>query len=544
MKFALKKHHQVLLLVTCLGLFLRIYALGENPVALNQDEAVNGYDAYALGMTLRDHHGNFLPVMMESFGDWASPLLTYVTVPFVRILGLSEFSTRLPAALLGVGSIPLIYVLAYQLFAERWLALLSAFLLAIMPWSITLSRFAIPPSAITFFLLLFLISFCSLINKLQNYSTSVSHKINNGIALSTIATSITAALLTYSYPTQKVFVPLFLLGGVIVFLGRSHRIRGFYIFGSYLLMVLPLYLPSLLDPEKYNKRFQEVSILKPGQNVVLGFIFRYTSNFLPDNIFGRGDRILIQRVPHFGNVYDFLSILFYLGCLVCLWAIWQRESFVHLKRSSAMLLGLWLVLFPIPSSLTKDYYHTLRGLHGFPLVVLMIVLGVWIIHQEIKHKQIRQCLIGILLFLCFANTISFGMLYFTAYPALSKIGFQFGIKPAMSYMIAHEQDYKKVVVDTGINQPYIYVLFYTQFDPRRLSSTEIDSYSDEEGWVRFRKLDKYEFRSISTEEVAKYQLVYQVADDKPNPGFRLPKVWFNLYRDQNQTLFVQKVKPM
>jgi 4-amino-4-deoxy-L-arabinose transferase-like glycosyltransferase len=549
MSFTLKKHHQVLLLVTCIGLFLRVYALADNPVALNQDEAVNGYDAYALGLTLRDHHGNFLPLMLESFGDWASPLLTYLTVPFMRVLGLSEFSTRLPVALLGTASIPLIYILTNQLFAKPGLALLSAFLLSIMPWSIFWSRFAIPPSVIPFFLLLFLISFTHLLHKLQAQRPNVDSALipaqtsRVGIMLPIAATTVTAVLLTYSYPTQKLFVPLFLFCAILQFFWRRHLKSGIYLFTSYLLLVAPLYLPSFFDP-KYGKRFNDVSLYHSGQNFILGFFYRYTSSFLPDNFFGRGDRNITFRVPNFGNVYEFLSIFFYIGCLACLWVIFKRQTFGGLKRSTAIILGLGLVLFPIPRSLTVDYYHTPRGIHGLPFVVLLIAAGLLVICEEIKRIQIRQWLIGTLIFLCVANGIGYCSLYFTAYPALSKAGFQFGIKPVMAYIIAHEQEYKKVVIDNHINQPYVYVLFYTQFAPSRLGSPEIESYLDSEGWFRVRKLDKYEFKSIATEEVAKYQLVYQVADTEPNPGFSQPDVWFNLYRAPNQTLVIQKGKSM
>src|SRR6476661_3890481 len=81
-------------LIVLLAFFLRIYDITGNPSGLNQDEAVNGVDAFSLSQTLRDHHGNFLPVLLESFEDWASSLLTYLTVPFVWVLGLSEFSVR------------------------------------------------------------------------------------------------------------------------------------------------------------------------------------------------------------------------------------------------------------------------------------------------------------------------------------------------------------------------------------------------------------------------------------------------------------------
>ncbi|MFN5892344.1 MAG: phospholipid carrier-dependent glycosyltransferase, partial [Dolichospermum sp.] len=145
-----------LVLIIAIALLLRVYDLANNPIALNQDEAINGYDAYSLITTMGDHHGNFMPIMLESFGDWVSPVITYITIPFVQLLGLSEFSIRLPVALLGVGTVVLIYLFSLQVFNDKKLALIAAFFLAIMPWHITLSRWAIPPSIVPFFLLLFM----------------------------------------------------------------------------------------------------------------------------------------------------------------------------------------------------------------------------------------------------------------------------------------------------------------------------------------------------------------------------------------------------
>ncbi len=66
------------LVAMLVGAGLRFTSLSEIPPGLNQDEAVNGYDAYSLFLTGRDHHGHPFPFAgLESFGDWAAPLLTF-----------------------------------------------------------------------------------------------------------------------------------------------------------------------------------------------------------------------------------------------------------------------------------------------------------------------------------------------------------------------------------------------------------------------------------------------------------------------------------
>src|SRR5512143_3973305 len=98
------------------GSVLRFAHLKDIPPALNQDEVVNGYDAYSLLSTGRDHHGHPFPFAgLESFGDWASPLLAFLTIPAVALFGLRVEALRAVTAGMGVLAIPIIYWLALEL---------------------------------------------------------------------------------------------------------------------------------------------------------------------------------------------------------------------------------------------------------------------------------------------------------------------------------------------------------------------------------------------------------------------------------------------
>jgi 4-amino-4-deoxy-L-arabinose transferase-like glycosyltransferase len=91
----------ILLVAIAVAAFLRFASISSVPPGLNQDEAVNGYDAFSLSVTGRDHHGHPFPFAgLESFGDWASPLLTFITAPAVGLFGLRvEVIRGVPAAL-------------------------------------------------------------------------------------------------------------------------------------------------------------------------------------------------------------------------------------------------------------------------------------------------------------------------------------------------------------------------------------------------------------------------------------------------------------
>src|SRR5437764_9301957 len=103
----------LLLLAIVVGALLRLSALTSVPPALNQDEAVNGYDAYSLLLTGRDHLGHPFPFAgLESFGDWVPPLLTFLTVPAVALFGLHVGTLRAVTAIVGIAAVPVIYWLA------------------------------------------------------------------------------------------------------------------------------------------------------------------------------------------------------------------------------------------------------------------------------------------------------------------------------------------------------------------------------------------------------------------------------------------------
>src|SRR3989338_3664765 len=91
----------VLIIIILLAAFLSLWRLDSYP-ALNADEAAIGYNAYSLIETGRDEHGNPWPIHFQSFNDYKPGLYFYLVLPFIKILGLNEWSVRIPNAFLGV----------------------------------------------------------------------------------------------------------------------------------------------------------------------------------------------------------------------------------------------------------------------------------------------------------------------------------------------------------------------------------------------------------------------------------------------------------
>ena len=99
-----------LVLIIILAFGLRFWRITNYP-ALNADEAALGYNAYSLLETGLDEHGNRWPIHFQSFNDYKPGLFVYLFLPFVKILGLNEWSLRIPNAFIGVISVYIIYLL-------------------------------------------------------------------------------------------------------------------------------------------------------------------------------------------------------------------------------------------------------------------------------------------------------------------------------------------------------------------------------------------------------------------------------------------------
>src|SRR3990167_7573491 len=103
MKILNKKNKLIILTaIILLAAILRLYELDSYPVSLSWDEVAIGYNAYSIAQTGADEYSIKWPILFKSFNDYKLPGYIYLDSIFVKFLGLSGFTVRLPSALLGV----------------------------------------------------------------------------------------------------------------------------------------------------------------------------------------------------------------------------------------------------------------------------------------------------------------------------------------------------------------------------------------------------------------------------------------------------------
>ena len=454
----------LLLLAMAVGLALRVIGLDAIPPGLNQDEAVNGYDAYSLALTGRDHHGHLWPLAgLESYGDWVSPLLTFLTAPVVGVFGLSVASVRATTAIVGVLAIPAMYLLGVELFRRRGVGLVAAWYVALSPWAVHRGRFAIPPSIVPTMVALTMLAIVWAVRRRSGRAT--------------VAAAVAAGLATAAYPTMKLYVPLMLLAALWAFRRGLLQIGGRRIARAvvvYLLIAGPIYYLSLGVPGGQT-RWQQVTVLGKGHPPAF-FVHQYRAYFSPRVFLLEGHDHPAQTPTPGGRGVELLSMAPFLvaGGIWVVLAAFKRGQ--RSEAPFAQFLLLALLLYPVPGALTTRAPHLNRGIHLIPLLGLFVAVGAVTLADLLARAlertapawRRRGTALAALVTIAVVGVELAGRYrdYFTAYarrPAVLAY-FQYGQAEAVTYALAHEAEYDGVWVSGG-NQSYIYLLFHGRWPP-------------------------------------------------------------------------------
>jgi 4-amino-4-deoxy-L-arabinose transferase-like glycosyltransferase len=136
-----QESHLVLILgMTLLAAWLRLWQWPPIPPGLEYDEAINGLDA--LWMLETGTHYLFVNSL-----HGREALFLYPVAFFIWLLGATPLALRLPAILAGIVAVPLLYRLTLSLFWDHprrfWLAQIAAAGLTLSLWHIGMSRVAL-----------------------------------------------------------------------------------------------------------------------------------------------------------------------------------------------------------------------------------------------------------------------------------------------------------------------------------------------------------------------------------------------------------------
>lgn len=474
-------------LILFLTIVLRFLFTAEMPPSLNWDEISHGYNAYSILKTGSDEWGNFLPSIFRAYGDYKLPVYIYLTSVSELFIGLNPFAVRLPSILAGIGTVYFTYLLVLRLFKEnKQLALLSAFLVAVEPWTFFIGRPAFEANVAIFF---FVAATYLFLKGVQENKSS-------------IASIFLFGLTVWTYNSYRIITPLFLIALHFIYrkelknIIHLHKTSVKKILLIAALFFIPMFY-QLINPVG-TARYSKVAIIDEGAlnkinerrgnlqlkyspiiakllaNKITFFSSEFAKNYLsyfnPRFLFFKGGNQYQFSVPNRGLLYLINLPFFFYGIYLLL-----RQ-----RSKEGLVLLTWLLLFPIAGSLTRESPHVLRAVTMLPIPMVITAIGIFNVINNLKDKNKTIALI-IYVFTILLFMESYLLNYFTKYKTNYSESWQYGYKQVAEYLMENKDNYAKVVMTKKYGEPHEFLLFYLKVDPK--------SYIDDKNLNRFYQSD-------------------------------------------------------
>jgi 4-amino-4-deoxy-L-arabinose transferase-like glycosyltransferase len=360
-----KKELIFLVLIILVASCLRLYRLDEIPPGLCGDTAYKGIAAS------RIVQGEYPIFFAESWGG-IEPMYMYILAVFFYFVGTAPLMIQALSAMIGIITIPILYLLARELFNSRIIGLLTSSWLAVSYWHVSWSRLGWESILVPLFVTI-TVYFLWRGLKSGHWKEFIWAGLSLGAGL-------------YTYQAMR-FFPIF----VILYSGyRILTDRGFWkAYGLKLMLALlvallvyaPLGSYFVIHPDVFLRRAGEVSIFNPEKNPQ-GPLYSFVSSAV--KIVGmynlRGDPFWRHNLPG-RPAFDFLtSICFLLGLGI---------SVAKRKEPAYSLLLFWLVIMSLPPILTppRDVPHFTRSIGALPAACIFPAIGVQGAWEWVRAKQ-------------------------------------------------------------------------------------------------------------------------------------------------------------
>jgi len=345
-----------------LAFLLRVYNINTAPPGIYPDEAVNAQDA----LRALDS-GNFKWFYPDNDGR-EGLFMNLIALSFA-IFGVSAFSLKLPAIVLGTLTVWGTYLLTKELFKNNKIALLAAFFNAVSFGAIIFSRISFRANLLPFVLVW---SFYFLFKGF--HSKKFKHFIIAGAFF---------GLGMHGYIAFR--LAPFILVGVLPFLilARKNFLRDFYkpilVFViSFVVVALPMFYTFYIHPEFFFTRTNEISVFSAKINgghpwKILAHTFKLSFmkyNFVPDTNWR-------NNFPPYPILNPALGI-FFLGGIIYSAVIFMRLLFLRIRKkvySDEMVvhifLFVWFFIMLVPEFMSfENNPHALRAIGALSVVFI------------------------------------------------------------------------------------------------------------------------------------------------------------------------------
>jgi hypothetical protein len=442
---AVKSYSLLVALALLIGIGLRIWDFGTLPPGLDQDEASIAVEANSLFYYGIDRNGVSYPVHFIAWGSGQNALYAYLLIPLVPF-GLTPFLIRLPMLISGILTLLIVFGIARRIFSPP-VALLALFLMAVSPWHIGMSRWALESNLFPF---LFALAFLCLLQTEKRAAWFPAAMALFGLSM-------------YAYGTAYFIVPLFVFfaAGFLLRKPPASRKIIFAGLGVFFLVSLPILLFILVNAFSLEEiRIGSITIprmisdprILEMTGILGGSLKGYYSNLLTTAkiLFLQTDDLSYNIIPPFGYLFPGAVLFSLLGAGLL------AEKIVRENTFGAWAAGVWLALSLALGMIIPPAAHRINIIF-IPLIICAAAALDWILRD--KRILLVPAALGI-----FAYTVLFWREYTSAeYRAEIGWGFNSGFIPAAESVLPYPD--APVCISNQMDFTYIYVQLVDRKNP-------------------------------------------------------------------------------
>lgn len=461
-----------LFFIFMIGSFVRLFAIGRFPNALNVDEASSGYDAFSLMKWGIDRGGNSYPVYLYAWGSGQSVLYSYLMIPIIAITGLTEYGIRLPMAITGVISLYVFYYLIKNIFDNKKYGIIATAFFAICPWHIMKSRWGMECNI---FPDLILLASLLLVLGLKKKNTQLQ-----------ILSFVVLAISSYSYGTSYLFLPVFVLGtlGYLIY-KKELTIKKSII---YLLIMFVLCIPIIIYifintfgleqitigkvtiPKLLVNRYDEVS------TVFSGNIFENCVNNLLETLrilILQNDKLEWNAIPQYGLFYLISIVFFIIGLRACV-KKYKENSFNQ-------IMNIWMIAAIVLCAFCEANINRINII----MIPCIYYIVVGLFEFLTKYKQLTVCIAVIYVVLFIEFMYSYVNKDYNKYYTFTS-----GVEDVVDYCKTLDVD--NIYCKYSFKEPFMYFMFYGQEDVNEYLDT-VEYFEEGRTFDNIRSFGKYKF---------------------------------------------------
>lgn len=515
----------ILIAIISVAFILRFYQLNHVPAGLHADEASQGFNAFSLIKTGKDMYGKSFPILFRASGSYQPPLYTYLTIIPTIVLGNSFIAVKMVSALSGVGLVLLTYLLIRRLLPGSkkeavTLGLIAAGIVAVSPWAIHFSRLAVEANLGVF---VFVAGVYLLASSLKKVSLFPLACLVLGIS-------------THAYYSERVIVVLLLIFFIITHRSFFLKVKKIAMLGLGIFTLTLLPHLFLLTTGALTKRLTQVSYLGTVSQGELGFgekvleigkqfINHYLIYVSPKNLFFDPGSNLGRTTPDLGVYYPWMLIPFLIGL---------GYLFKNRKNNFFKIIGVLLLVAPIPAALTGDLFYPLRTLDYLWVIAVVVSLGCWEVWKKMRNKWVKLLVTsGVVVY----SLIVFGISYFVIFKYELAIGSGESYVKLMSVLDKYRD--RNIIVDfssrawgVGIRMTYL-----KSVDPKLVqlnlkSQLKTDYYSQNVNAQEIFKIGNITFEPLDWKKACGQELILvgdelsfspkQIVDHRLHEEFTVP----------------------